>query len=99
RDLTVTGVQTCALPISAAIATFRRDAVIPILGDRPTLSEDDWRRLQDRLGPCVAWRARLRGPLVAQLGIARVRAILTAGAEAARSEERRVGKGGRCRWR
>jgi len=71
---------------AAAIAALRRDAVIPILGERAALSEEDWRRLQERLAPCIAWRARLRGPLVAGLGIARVRAILAAGAEAALAE-------------
>jgi len=54
-----------------------------LLGERAMLTEDDWRRVQERLNPCVAWRARLRGPLVAGLGIARVQAILAAGAEAA----------------
>lgn len=68
---------------AAAIATLRRDAVVPILGERALLTEEDWRRLQDRLSPCVGWRARQRGSLVAGLGIARVRAILAAGAEAA----------------
>jgi hypothetical protein len=60
--------------------------VQPILGDRAVLTEADWRRLQERLDPCVAWRARQRGSLVAGLGIARVRAILAAGAEAALAE-------------
>jgi hypothetical protein len=68
---------------AAAIATLWRDAVAPILGERATLTEEDWRLVQERLNPCVAWRARLRGPLVAGLGITRVRAILAAGAEAA----------------
>ena len=68
---------------AAAVVALRRDAVAPVLGDRAMLTEDDWRRLQDRVGPCVAWRARQRGALVAGLGIGRVRVILAAGAEAA----------------
>jgi hypothetical protein len=67
---------------AAAIATLRSAAVAPVLGDRAILTEDDWHQLQQRLGPCIGWRARLRGALVAGLGIARVRAILGAGAEA-----------------
>jgi hypothetical protein len=67
---------------AAAIAALRRDTVAPVLGDRAILTEAEWRKLQERLAPCVAWRACQRGTSVAALGIARVRAILAAGAEA-----------------
>ena len=66
---------------AAAIARFRSDAVAPVLGDRALLTEDEWRRLDERLAPCAAWRAGQRGALVAALGIARVRAILASGGE------------------
>ncbi len=61
---------------AAAIATFRRDAVVPVLGDRALLTEDEWHRLDEKLAPCAAWRAGQRGARVAGLGIARVRAIV-----------------------
>ena len=66
---------------AAAIATFRRDAVAPVLGDRALLTEDEWRRLDEKLAPCAAWRAGQRGARVAGLGIARVRAILASPGE------------------
>jgi hypothetical protein len=67
---------------AVAVATLRRDAITPVLGDRATLTADDWQRAQDRLAACTAWRARQRGQLVAALGVPRVRAILASGAEA-----------------
>ena len=66
---------------AAAVAALRRDAVGPALGDRALLTEDEWRRLGERLAPCTAWRAAQRGTAVAGLGIARVRAILASDAE------------------
>ncbi len=66
---------------AAAIGVFRRDAVAPVLGDRAILTEDEWRRLDERLAPCAAWRAGQRGSRLARLGIARVRAILASGGE------------------
>jgi hypothetical protein len=66
---------------AAALAKFRSDAVAPVLGDRAILTEDEWRRLDEKLAPCAAWRAGQRGARVAGLGIARVRAILSSSAE------------------
>jgi len=66
---------------AAAIAAFRRDAVAPVLGDRALLTGDEWRRLDEKLAPCAAWRAAQRGSRVAGLGIARVRAILASPGE------------------
>src|SRR5262249_43645073 len=66
---------------AAAIGKLRSDAVGPVLGDRALLTEDEWRRLDERLAPCAAWRAGQRGSRVAALGITRVRAILASGGE------------------
>src|SRR5206468_6714739 len=94
RDLIVTGVQTCALPIWAAVACRH-------LGPgRP--GADDRRRAVDRAlrpGAASSLRHGPRDPLdraverpgggtgEPRLGLAR------------RSEERRVGKEGRSGWR
>ena len=66
---------------AAAIATLRRDAVAPVLGDRAVLNEEEWRRLDARLAACAAWRAAERGAVVNSLGISRVREILGSGSE------------------
>src|SRR5688572_33130275 len=62
RDLTVTGVQTCALPISSKMATC-----------------------------CSRWEIAASGPTTFSLVYAFILAL--------RSEERRVGKECRSRWR
>src|SRR2546430_12279033 len=82
RDLTVTGVQTCALPISSPRPRSVRDA-----WHRPSA-----RRTSRRGGPPSdpAQARRLAGR-------ARARAAACAG-RGARSEERRVGEEGRSRW-
>src|SRR5438270_9777390 len=67
RDLTVTGVQTCALPISPGQSPIR-------------LANRRLSALRGRIGVLTA-RAGWRGCAVS-----------------GRSEERRVGKEGRCLW-
>jgi len=61
---------------AAAVAALKQDAVAPLLGDRPTLSEGDWKAIKERLAPYVAWQNAKQGAAVAGLGIGRVRAIL-----------------------
>src|SRR5205085_6061395 len=84
RDLTVTGVQTCALPISVrflARGEFRRrSAGGAARGDRPPVFYDAGRRLAD-----------------VQLAVGMV-AVSVALRSQPRSEERRVGKECRSRW-
>src|SRR5690606_41188827 len=73
RDFHVTGVQTCALPISTT--------VISVSGDTFTLADPVPASGPD--APDVAVHARLG---------------IETDYDAYRSEERRVGKGGRTRW-
>src|SRR5690606_41072028 len=89
RDFHVTGVQTCALPI------FRRDALVELTlrkdescVDHPAREPsrccwvgDRWRLLYE-----IAHKLRLRVP--------RAGFLLSGWIDSARSEERRVGKGG-----
>ena len=42
---------------AARMAGFRDAAVVPLLGPRAALHEDDWLALQDRLAGFVAWQA------------------------------------------
>src|SRR5690606_41051586 len=86
RDYHVTGVQTCALPISSDHLHVRGEHVHQVLG------------AEQRGGPPPrAWRA----PLAQTSGAALVRTTSTcveSTREASRSEERRVGKEGRAGW-
>ena len=63
---------------ASAVATLRRDAVGPLLGDRSNLTESDWIALKGRLAAHATWRAAAQGASVAALGIARIRAVLAA---------------------
>jgi hypothetical protein len=57
---------------------FARDAVVPLLGERDTLEEDQWQSLRRRLAPCEAWLgARPANPL-ADLPRERIDALLAA---------------------
>src|SRR5688572_31337680 len=82
RDLTVTGVQTCALPISLRMAAVRplglEERLVPRLGHVPAA------RPVAGLAPHPAEVPGRRGVRKAGLG--------------PRSEERRVGKECRSRW-
>src|SRR5256886_4380061 len=82
RDLTVTGVQTCALPISAFAAEYSACA---------TLGREETRDGRASLGrrPRAAHARRARGP-----GLERRHPV----DDDIRSEERRVGKECRSRW-
>src|SRR2546430_7459792 len=85
RYLTVTGVQTCALPIFPADDRGSDDA-----GGGPHAVAGD---LPARFGPLVAQRARAGGEPVREF----LQPLCRATARA-RSEERRVGKECRARW-
>src|SRR5256886_9756993 len=83
RDLTVTGVQTCALPIylhrdAGAGLAYREEPAARIESERHRARPD--RHGERRLGEAIAGRDDALE------------------AEARRSEERRVGKEGRSRW-
>src|SRR3989475_4181325 len=82
RDLTVTGVQTCALPISPAAPAAQAQARAPA-------APRDWAALSRAF-----WLAVL--PPLCGLGLlVGVWSLVAAGS---RSEERRVGKECRSRW-
>src|SRR5207302_2302455 len=79
RDFHVTGVQTCALPISALASSLLVSAALAVPGTlvHLALGHIDW---------TVTFTLALTSIPASRAG-ARVR-----------SEERRVGKEGRCRW-
>ena len=66
---------------AAALATLHADAVKPLLGDRPSLSESDWAALMAKLGPYDGWVAGKAGAPVEQLGLKRIREILASPAK------------------
>lgn len=68
---------------AAAVAVFRSASVGPLLGDRASLTEEEWQTLQDRLAPHTAWLGTKAGVRVETLGIARVREILRGPAKTA----------------
>src|SRR2546430_13541618 len=82
RDLTVTGVQTCALPILRDC--LRAAKAVDLFGERRGVDVEIRTRLTDA-------RAELRALRSARRTLARER-------EVPRSEERRVGKECRSRW-
>src|SRR5205085_4135424 len=99
RDLTVTGVQTCALPIWRAdpgqTGAVSRAHLPGVLRHHP-IDADRLRRADPRLLPDAADASVtvLSGDAGSGPG------DFHAGQHArSRSEERRVGKGWRCRWR
>src|SRR5205807_4357687 len=93
RDYKVTGVQTCALPISQEVgrraqATSTRERVRAILDEHEieqalARARHEHERCRKRDGGLEMHRVT-RGKRVEQQRV--------------RSEERRVGKGGRARW-
>src|SRR2546430_12542334 len=82
RDLTVTGVQTCALPISLELRVTRR---VDAQFERGLLAE-----IRALLARGVPETARPFGGLVYRQALEHLHGV--------RSEERRVGKECRSRW-
>jgi hypothetical protein len=64
-----------------AVAKFQNDAVKPLLGDKPALTEADWSQLLAKLAPYDGWSAAQAGGSVAKLGRDRVRQILASAAK------------------
>ncbi len=58
-----------------ALAALRRDAVTPLVGDRETLGEAEWRELVARLAAFADWQAARPATRLEPLGDARVAAI------------------------
>ena len=59
-----------------AMKKFRDAVVVPLLGERDTLTEPDWQALSSKLAAHEAWRAAKAGGKVEGLGLARVRAMI-----------------------
>ena len=85
RDFPLAHVQAgAALPLvagvnpgwAAQLEAFRTLVCVPLLGERPQLSEADWRLIQEKLAPTQAWLSRKTGAMVEKLGITRVQALL-----------------------
>src|SRR2546421_6808319 len=83
RDLIVTGVQTCALPIFVETAT----RIASLLLDQRQIDEDVFNRIHESIPAVITDRSH---------GFLHFANVLKA--ENDRSEERRVGKECRSRW-
>ncbi|CUW39757.1 conserved membrane protein of unknown function [Magnetospirillum sp. XM-1] len=67
----------------AAIARFKAEAVVPLLGERDSLSAEDWAAIKARFAARAAWAGEMPQGPVGALGTARIRAILSMDAQAA----------------
>ena len=61
---------------AGAISAFRSLVVAPLLGDRDSLSADEWALLTARFAACNAWFATKPCTSVEKIGLARIRDIL-----------------------
>ncbi|MEZ4293710.1 MAG: hypothetical protein R3B70_01950 [Polyangiaceae bacterium] len=61
---------------SAKMAAFAKEVVAPLLGDRPSLTEADFREVVSRFAAHEAWLADKKGARVEPLGKDRVRELL-----------------------
>src|SRR5690606_40346220 len=89
RDFHVTGVQTCALPISAGTSAPRSNSSVPAPRSPPSVT------LALLTSACMPRLSRLPDRKTAPAGNS---PLTGRPASASRSEERRVGKEGRCGW-
>ena len=70
----------------AAVRRLLNDAVVPLLGERSTLTAADWQTLSAKLAPYDAWLASKAGISVEKLGLPRVKEILAGNSRGAISE-------------
>ena len=61
---------------SGAIAALNAAVIKPLLGDKPSLTEEEWTTVTSKLGAFEAWSAGKAGAVVEKLGLKRVREIL-----------------------
>ena len=61
---------------ASALAKFQAEVVKPVVGDKTTLSEEDWNTISGKLATYDSWAGSKAGLLVEKIGLARVREIL-----------------------
>jgi hypothetical protein len=61
---------------TGALATLHRVAVVPVLGARTTLTEEEWAALNARFAAYETWLGSKTGSAVEKLGLARLKEIL-----------------------
>jgi len=61
---------------AAALTKFQAEVVKPLVGDKTTLSEEDWNTISTKLSAYDSWAGSKAGLLVEKIGLARVREIL-----------------------
>jgi hypothetical protein len=64
---------------AAAVDELRRAAILPLLGERAELTEEDWATLKARVAPYQAWQAEMPSLKVNRLGAARIRELQGSG--------------------
>ena len=68
---------------SVALAAFREQVALPLLGDVTELTETQWADISARFAAHSAWYAAMRGGAVAALGVARVKKLTDGATQAA----------------
>lgn len=66
----------------AALAQFRAAVVVPLLGERAALTEEEWQMLQARLAPYAAWLAAQQGAALERFDAAQLQVLLDGDARA-----------------
>ena len=61
---------------AAAIKRFQGEVVTPILQDRPSLTEEDWQKVNDIFAPFAAWSSAKPPGSAEKVGLKRIREIL-----------------------
>jgi hypothetical protein len=62
------------------VASFRASVVVPLLGERTSLTEADWSTLRARFAAYDGWVAKKTGASVEKLGLERAKALLAGSA-------------------
>jgi len=66
---------------TAPMENFARTVVKPLLGDRDSLTEAEWKQVRTTLAPYQAWQSRKEGAAIEKIGIDRTREIIAANAK------------------
>lgn len=64
------------------VAQLRTAVVLPLLGERPSVTPEEWATLAARLAPYRAWLTEKQGACIEKLGRERVREILASDSQA-----------------